>query len=109
MHSEYTHTHLTAHCVGLLKVKNSCRIVIRWIIALIISHCQIRSVEVLTITLKPHKPITWNEVVILVCTDLERFHDTRHVAPLAVAFSTITISSTTKLMTRRHRVPAKCA
>ena len=34
-------------------MKNSCRIVIRWIIALIISHCQIRSLEVLTITKTP--------------------------------------------------------
>jgi len=39
----------------------------------------------------------------------ERFHDTRQVAALTVACSTKTISSTTKLMTYRHRVPAKCA
>ena len=103
------HRHLTARCVGLLKVKNSCRIVIRWIIALIISHCQIRSLQVLTVTLKPHKPTTWNEVVILACSDLERFHNTRQVAALAAACTTKTISSTTKRMTDRHRVPAKCA
>ena len=109
MHT-HTHTHLTARCVGLLKVKNSCRIVIRspqpryWG-----GRCPPPGSAAYAISLKPHKPTTWNEVVILTCTGVERFHDTRQVAALAAACTTKTISSATKRMTDRHRVPAKCA